>query len=183
MGAALAIAEQFPWDRHQTVIDIGAAEGCLPAQLALRHPHLTGGGFDLPPVGPVFEQYVDSLGLSDRLRFYPGDFFVDPLPSADVLVMGRILHDWSLEEKLTLLRKAHHALPEGGALIVYETVIDDDRRENTFGLLMSLNMLVETHDGFVYTGADCRSWMADAGFRDSYLESLVGPDSMVVGIK
>jgi hypothetical protein len=183
MGAALAIAEKFPWDRHHTVIDIGAAEGCLPAQLALRHAHLTGGGFDLPPVGPVFEEYVESLGLGDRLRFYPGDFFVDPLPSADVLVMGRILHDWSLQEKLTLLRKARHALPEGGALIVYDTIIDDDRRENTFGLLMSLNMLIETQDGFDYTGADCRSWMADVGFRDSYVEPLVGPDSMVVGIK
>jgi hypothetical protein len=183
MGAALAIADEFPWDRHRTVIDIGAAEGCVPAQLALRHPHLTGGGFDLPPVGPAFDEYVKSLGLGDRLRFYPGDFFVDPLPSADVLVMGRILHDWGLEEKLTLLRKAHHALPEGGALIVYETIIDDDRRENTFGLLMSLNMLIETEDGFDYTGADCRSWLADVGFRDSYVQPLVGPDSMVVGIK
>jgi O-methyltransferase domain/Dimerisation domain len=183
MGAALAIAEKFPWDQHQTVVDIGTAEGCLPAQLALRHPHLTGGGFDLPPVGPVFEGYVGSLSLGDRLRFYPGDFFVDPLPSADVLVIGRILHDWGLEEKLTLLRKAHQALPDGGRLIVYDTLIDDDRRENTFGLLMSLNMLIETQDGFDYTGADCRAWMADVGFRDSYVEPLVGPDAMVVGIK
>lgn len=183
MGAALAIAEKFPWDRHQTVVDIGTAEGCVPAQLAVRHPHLTGGGFDLPPVGPVFEGYVGSLGLGDRLRFYPGDFFDDPLPSADVLVMGRILHDWGLEEKLTLLRKAHQALPDGGRLIVYDTLIDDDRRENTFGLLMSLNMLIETQDGFDYTGADCRAWMADVGFRDSYVEPLVGPDAMVVGIK
>jgi O-methyltransferase domain/Dimerisation domain len=183
MGAALAIAEKFPWDRHQTVVDIGTAEGCVPAQLAVRHPHLTGGGFDLPPVGPVFQGYVGSLGLGDRLRFYPGDFFVDPLPSADVLVMGRILHDWGLEEKLTLLRKAHQALPDGGRLIVYDTLIDDDRRENTFGLLMSLNMLIETQDGFDYTGADCRAWMADVGFRDSYVEPLVGPDAMVVGIK
>lgn len=183
MGAVLALAEKFPWERHRTVIDVGAAAGCVPAQLALRHPHLTGGGFDLPPVGPVFEEYVASLGLADRLRFYPGDFFVDPLPSADVLVLGRILHDWGLEEKLTLLRKAFHALPEGGALIVYETIIDDERRENTFGLLMSLNMLIETQDGFDYTGADCRAWMADVGFRDSYVEHLVGPDSMVVAIK
>jgi hypothetical protein len=183
MGAAHAIAGKFPWDRHHTVIDIGAAEGCVPVQLALRRPHLTGGGFDLPAAGPIFEDYVASHGLADRLHFYPGDFFADPLPPADVLIMGHILHDWSLEEKLTLLRKAHQALPDGGALIVYDAIIDDDRRDNTFGLLMSVNMLIETQAGFDYTTADCRSWMAQTGFRDSYAEPLAGPDSMVVGIK
>jgi|SRR5947207_6907720 len=183
MGAALAIAERFPWDKYQTVIDIGAAEGCVPVQVALRHPHLSGGGFDLPAVAPSFEKHVAAFGLADRLRFYPGDFFADPLPSADVLIMGHILHDWSLDEKLMLLRKAYEALPKGGALIVYESIIDDDRRTNTFGLLMSLNMLIETQDGFDYTGADCQSWMADVGFRDTYVEPLVGPDSMVVGMK
>lgn len=183
MGTALAIAEKFPWAQHNTVIDIGAAEGCVPVQLALRHPHLTGGGFDLAPVAPHFEEYVASFGLADRLRFYPGDFFVDPMPPADVLVMGHILHDWSLEEKLMLLRKAHQALPDKGTLIVYESIIDDERRTNTFGMLMSVNMLIETQEGFDFTGSDCRSWMADVGFRDSYVEPLVGPDSMVVGIK
>ena len=183
MGDAHAIAEKFPWQRYQTLIDIGTAEGCVPVQVALRHPHLTGGGFDLPPVAPIFNKYVDSFGLADRLRFHPGDFFADRLPTADVLIMGHLLHDWSLDEKLMLLRKAHEALPAGGALIVYESIIDDDRRANTFGLLMSLNMLIETQDGFDYTGADCRSWMADVGFQDTYVEQLAGPDSMVVGIK
>jgi len=183
MGAAAAIAEKFPWDRYHTVIDIGAAEGCVPARLALRYPHLTGGGFDLPAAGPAFDDYVAACGLADRLRFYPGDFFADPLPPADVLILGHILHDWSLEQKLTLLRKAHQALPRGGALIVYDAIIDDGRTSNTFGLLMSLNMLIETQAGFDYTFADCRSWMADIGFRDSYTEPLTGPDSMVVGIK
>ena len=81
-----------------------------------------------------------------------------------------------------LLQKAHAALPEGGALIVYDAIIDDDRRENAFGLLMSLNMLIEDV-GFDYTGADCRGWMSEAGFRESYVQHLVGPDSMVVGTK
>ncbi len=89
-----------------------------------------------------------------------GDFFADPLPSADVFIMGHILHDWSLEQKLTLLRSAYHALPDGGALIVYDAIIDDGRRDNSFGLLMSVNMLIETQQGFDYTAADCRSWMA-----------------------
>ncbi len=113
-------------------------------QVALAHEHLSGGGLDLPPVGPIFEEYVDSYGLGERLRFHPGDFSEDPLPTADVLVMGHILHDWNLEQKKMLLGKAYETLPEGGALIVYEAMIDDVRRENTFGLLMSLNMLIET---------------------------------------
>ena len=183
LGSAIAIANKFPWERYETFVDVGAAQGGLPVQVALTHDHLSGGGFDLPPVGPIFEEYVDSHGLSDRLQFYPGNFFEDPLPTADVLVMGHILHDWGLEEKRLLLQKAYEALPEGGALVVYEALIDDERRENAFGLLMSLNMLIETPAGFDYTGADCRSWMRDTGFRESYVEHLVGPDSMVVGIK
>ncbi len=117
------------------------------------------------------------------MRFQPGDFFRDPLPSADVLVMGHILHDWSLEEKQTLLAKAYAALPSGGALLVYEALIDDDRRQNAIGLLSSLNMLIETPGGFDFTGADCQGWMRKAGFRDTRVEHLVGPDSMVIGIK
>jgi SAM-dependent methyltransferase len=182
-GAALAIAQKFPWDRHQTFCDVGSAQGAVPVHVALAHPHLTGIGFDLAPVGPIFEDFVASFGLEERVRFAAGDFFADPLPAADVLVMGHILHDWGMDDKLKLLRSAYDALPDGGALIVYEAIIDDERRENAFGLLMSLNMLIETREGFDYTGADCRGWMADVGFRESYVEPLVGPDSMVVAIK
>jgi hypothetical protein len=162
---------------------VGTAEGCLPVQVALVHPHLTGVGFDLPPLGPIFDEYVAAFGLQERLRFQGGDFFTDPLPAADVLVMGRVLHDWSVDERRTLLAKAYAALPEGGALLVYETIIDDERPENAFGLLMSLNMLIETPAGADYTRADCAGWMREVGFRETYAEHLVGPDSMVVGIK
>jgi hypothetical protein len=183
MGSAIAIAQKFPWDNYQTFVDVGAAEGGVPVQISLAHDHLTGGGFDLPVVQPIFEEYISSFNLSDRLRFYPGDFFADPLPQADVLVMGHILHDWNLEEKKVLLSKVYDTLPNGGALIIHEGIIDDDRRENAFGLLMSLNMLIETPGGFDYTGADCCGWMRDAGFKEAYVEHLAGPDSMVVGIK
>jgi SAM-dependent methyltransferase len=181
-AAGEAIAGKFPWRDHGSVIDIGCAQGAVVAAIATAHDHLTGGGFDLPPVEPIFNSYVAQRGLGDRLKFTPGDFFADPLPNADVLIMGHILHDWDLEQKRLLLQKAYDALPTGGALIVYEAIIDDDRRENAFGILMSLNMLIEGL-GFDYTGADCRGWMADAGFTESYVEHLVGPDSMVVGIK
>ena len=183
MGAAIAIAQKFPWQKYQTFIDIGAAEGGLPVQIALAHSHLTGGGFDLPVVHPIFEEYVASFNLSGRLRFHPGDFFADPLPQADVLTMGHILHDWSLDEKKSLLAKVYETLPKGGALIVHEAIIDDERKQNAFGLLMSLNMLIETPGGFDYTGTDCCSWMREVGFQETYVEHLAGPDSMVVGIK
>jgi hypothetical protein len=183
LGAARAIAQKFPWSDYRTFIDIGGAQGGVAVQVALAHSHLTGGNFDLPAVGPVFEKYVAQHGLNERLRFYPGDFFNDRLPSADVLVMGHILHDWNMEEKQMLLKKAFDALPTGGALIVYEALIDDDRRENTLGLLMSLNMLIETPGGFDYTGAECSRWMREAGFRETRVEHLVGPDSMVIGFK
>jgi SAM-dependent methyltransferase len=182
-GAAQAIAAKFPWRDHGSVVDIGCAEGAVPVQIALTNEHVTGGGFDLPPIEPIFDAYVARFGLSERLSFTAGDFFADPLPRADVLVMGHILHDWDLDEKRLLLQKAYDALPEGGALIVYEAIIDDERRSNAFGLLMSLNMLIETPGGFDYTGADCQAWMQETGFRESYVEHLVGPDSMVVGIK
>ncbi|AET88977.1 O-methyltransferase family 2 [Burkholderia sp. YI23] len=183
MGAAQAIARQFPWSEYRTFIDIGAAQGALPVQVALAHPHLTGGGFDLPVVGPVFEDYVAAHGLQDRLHFYPGDFFADACPSADVLVMGHILHDWNLTQKLELLAKCHAALPPGGCLIVYDAIIDDERRRNAFGLLMSLNMLIETPGGFDYTGAQCCAWMKEAGFATARVEPLAGPDSMVIATK
>lgn len=183
LGAAMAIARKFPWKNYKTFYDVGCAQGGVPVQVALANPHLNGGGYDLPSVRPIFEKYVAENNLSDRLKFMSGDFFRDELPQTDVIIMGHILHDWDLEEKRMLLKKAYDALPVGGALIVYEALIDDERRENTLGLLMSLNMLIETPGGFDYTGADCQSWMRETGFRETRVEHLVGPDSMVVGIK
>lgn len=182
-GVAQALVTAFPWEGHRTVIDIGGAEGSVPVQIALARRHLTGGVFDLPPVEPFFRDYVAAADLGDRLRFYPGDFFVDDLPSADVLIMGHILHGVSEDEKQMLLEKAHAALPQGGALIVYDAIIDDDRRQNAYALLLSLNMLIETPAGRDYTGAECMQWMRKAGFGEIYVEHLVGPDSMAVAFK
>jgi hypothetical protein len=182
-GANFAIARKFPFSQYQTVCDVGTAQGDLIVQIALANPHLNGIGFDLPEVAPIFEDYVEENGLNGRVRFAGGSFFTDGLPQADVITMGHILHDWNLEEKKMLIRKAYDALPEGGALVVYEAIIDNARSQNTFGLLMSLNMLIETPGGFDYTGADCEGWMREAGFRSTRVEHLVGPDSMVVGIK
>ena len=180
---AVALAEKFPWLDYRTVIDIGCAEGCLPVQLARANPHLSGGGFDLPPMQAVFDRYVEAHDLSARLRFYPGDFFHDALPPADVLIFGRVLHNWSLANKKMLLDKAYAALPAGGVLIVYERLIDDERRLRAAALLSSLNMLVMTEGGFDFTAADCVTWMRETGFRDLRVEPLTRDHAMIVGYK
>ena len=182
-GAALAIAAKFPWKQYNTLCDVGTAQGDTAAQIAIAHPHIHATGFDLPEVAPIFEEYAAELGLNGRLKFSPGSFFDQPIPKADVVLMGHILHDWDLETKKMLIGKAYDALPKGGAYIVYEAIIDDDRSQNAFGLMMSLNMLIETHGGFDYTGADCQGWMREAGFTETRVEHLLGPDSMVIGIK
>jgi len=182
-GANMAIARKVPWSQYQTFADVGTAQGDLAVQVALANPHLNGIGFDLAEVGPIFEEYAEQHGLDGRLRFVSGNFFADPLPNVDVITMGHILHDWNLEEKKMLLRKACEAISPGGAVVVYDAIIDDGRSANAFGLMMSLNMLIETPGGFDYTGADCMSWMREAGFRETRVEYLLGPDSMVIGIK
>ena len=182
-GANIAIAKTVPWAKYKTFADVGTAQGDLAVQIALANPHLTGIGFDLAATAPVFEEYVAANNLTSRVRFQPGDFFAEPLPQVDAITMGHILHDWNLDEKKMLIAKAYAALPEGGAFIVYDAMIDDDRSKNAFGLMMSLNMLIETFGGFDYTTADCIGWMKEAGFREAHAEHLVGPDSMVVAIK
>jgi len=182
-GANQAIAKKALWAQYRTFADIGTAQGDLAVQIALVNQHLHGVGYDLPEVGPIFEEYVEHHGLNERLRFHSGNFFDDPLPHVDVITMGHILHDWNLDEKKMLLRKAHEALTPGGAVVIYDSIIDDDRSQNAFGLLMSLNMLLESPGGFDYTGHDCITWMREAGFREGRVHHLVGPESMVVGLK
>lgn len=182
-GANIKIAHAFPWANYSTYVDVGTAQGDLATQIALENPHLRGTGFDLPEVAPIFEDYVTTVGVADRLMFQPGDFFKHDLPKADVVLMGHILHDWDLPTKKMLIKKAYDAIQVGGALVVYEAIIDDDRSKNAFGLMMSLNMLIETPGGFDYTGSDCTTWMKEAGFSSIRIEHLVGPDSMVIAIK
>lgn len=183
IGAGRGIAKKFPWKNYKTFADVGCAQGGVAVEIALAHKHLSGLGVDLPVVGPVFEAYALGKGVAHRLKFHPGNFFKDALPNVDVIIMGHILHDWNLDEKLMLLRKAYEALSPNGAVIIHEALIDDARKENAFGLLMSLNMLIETHGGFDFTGADCRKWMKEVGFKKTKVERLAGPDGMVIGYK
>jgi len=182
-GNFTLLAEKFDFGRYRTMSDIGGALALLSCLVAARHRQLKIRSFDLPPVAPHAQEHVDAAGLTDRVTVVSGDFFTDDLPPADVVTMGNILHDWNLEKKMILIRKAYEALPEGGAFIAIENLIDDARRENVFGLLMSLNMLIETGDGFDYTGEDFRAWCTEAGFRRFETIPLAGPTSAVVAYK
>ena len=178
-----ALAQKFDFSKYQTVCDVGGATGVLCTTLATHHPHLRCTSYDLPVVVPIAERAIAAAGLSDRVTAASGDFFADPLPKADIITMGLILHDWNLDRKMHLIRSAYDALPEGGAYIVIENLIDDARRENAFGLMMSLNMLIEFGDAFDFTGSDFAGWCREVGFRDVEIMPLVGPSSAGIAFK
>ena len=180
--SARVLAREFSWDKYASFIDIGTAQGCVPAEIANAHPHLVGGGFDLPEVQGAFCEYVNALGLGQRLTFQAGNFLQDEMPGADVLIMGRILHNWGLPIKRMLLKKAYWALPAGGALIVYDPMLDDER-VNGHALFAGLTMLLETEEGSEYTPAECRRWMAEAGFSSMKTMRLDAGHTAMIGYK
>jgi len=177
------LAEKFDFLRYKTVSDIGGALALLSRIVGAHHEHVTFTTFDLPPVAPHAQRHIDAAGMAERITVVSGDFFEDDLPGADVVTMGLILHDWNLEKKKILLKKTYEALPEGGAFIAIENLIDDARRENAFGLLMSLNMLIEFGDAFDFSGADFRAWCSEAGFTRFEIIPLAGPTSAAVAYK
>ena len=183
LGNFHALADRFDFSKYETVCDVGGASGLLCTILARRHPHLRCTSFDLPPVTPIAEKTIAAAGLADRVKAASGDFFADPLPPADVITMSHILHNWNLERKKHLIRSAYDALPEGGVFIINENLIDDARRENVFGLTLSLTMLIEFGDAFDFTGSDFAGWCHQAGFRKVEILPLDGPASAGIAYK
>ena len=182
-GNFKAFAGRFDFSKYKTLCDVGGATGQLSCMVAAAHPHMMCTTFDLPRVEPIATRRIVAEGLSARVKAVGGDFFADALPRADVITMGMILHDWNLEKKKLLIRKAYEALPPGGAFVVVEALIDDARRENAFGLLMSLNMLIEFGEAFDYTGEDFVGWCKEAGFSRFEVIPLAGPSSAAVAYK
>lgn len=178
-----AFARSFDFAPYRTMADIGGATGQLSCLVARAQPHLQCRSFDLPVVRPIAERRIAQAGLSDRVEAQPIDFLTDEFPKADLITMGMILHDWNLEHKKMLIAKAYRALPEGGALVAIENIIDDDRRQNAFSLLMSLNMLIEFGDAFDFTGADFAGWCLEAGFKRCEVLPLTGPASAAIAYK
>ncbi len=183
MGNFIKLAQAFDFSACQTLCDMGGAGGFLAIQVAIHNDHMNCTSVDLPQVEPIARENIAAMGVSDRVKTQSGDFFKDEFPSADVITMGNVLHDWGTEEKKLLISKAYAALPAGGTFIVIENIIDNDRRENAFGLLMSLNMLIETPKGYDFSLADFQEWAAEAGFRESTIMPLTGPSSAIISRK
>jgi len=176
-------AERFDFSQYKTLCDVGGATGLLSTLVAKEHPHIRCTTFDLPAVEPIARKWIEEAGLTEQITVRSGDFLKDPLPKADVITMGMILHDWNLEKKKHLIRVAYEALPENGVFVAIENLIDDDRRTNAFGLLMSLNMLIEFGDAFDFTGADFWEWCQEAGFKRYEVMHLAGPCSAAIAYK
>lgn len=183
MGNFMALAQQFDFSKSKTLLDAGGSAGLLSLMVAKYQPHMTCSSLDLPPVEPIAQATIAKFQLSDRVKAISGDFFKDPLPSADIITMGNILHDWNEENKIMLMQKAYDALPVGGTFIAIENVIDNERRQNAFGLMMSLNMLIETAEGFDYTFDDFNKWAKQVGFKSTSIMPLAGPSSAALAYK
>ena len=183
MGNFMTFAQKFDFSKYKTLVDVGGSAGLLSLMVARHHPHMSCTSFDLPQVEPIANATIQQFGLSEKVKASSGNFFTDPFPKADIITMGNILHDWDEEKKLLLMKKAWEALPEGGAFIAIESVIDDDRRKNAFGMMMSLNMLIETGTGFDYSFADFNKWAKSAGFKFTALIQLTGPSSAAIAYK
>jgi hypothetical protein len=182
-GNFMALARKFDFSTYNSLCDIGGANGLLSVCIARQHPHLRFLSLDLPPVVPIAEKFIAGAGLSQQIAVDTLDFFQDPFPPTDLICMGNILHDWGIEDKRMLIRKAYDALPAGGALIVIENIIDNDRKHNAFGLLMSLNMLIETEQGYDFSMQDFDALAREAGFIATLLLPLTGPASAAIAYK
>lgn len=183
MGNFIAFARKFDFSKFRTLTDAGGAGAMLSLMVAKHHPHMQCSSFDLPPVAPIAQENIDHFSLPARVKTVNGDFFKDSLPKADIVTMGNILHDWDEERKLVLIKRAYDALPAGGAFIAIENVIDEQRKDNTFGLMMSLNMLIETGKGFDYTFSDFTKWAIATGFKSTAIMPLTGPTSAAIAYK
>ena len=176
-------ASKFDFSEFASLCDIGGADGLLSRCVVERNPHIKCISADLPVVETIAQNNIEKAGYTNQISTAAIDFMLQDFPKADIITMGNILHDWDLETKKMLIRKAYDALPEGGAFAVVENIIDNERKQNAFGLMMSLNMLIETESGFDYTFADFESWCREAGFRSAILIPLAGPASAAVAYK
>lgn len=183
MGNFIAFSQTFDFSKYKTLVDVGGSAGLLSIMVAKHQEHMHCTSWDLPPVEPIANATIQQFQLGDRVKTAKGNFFKEAIPKADIVVMGNILHDWDEPTKIMLMQKAYDALPKGGAFVAIEAIIDDERNKNALGLMMSLNMLIETGSGFDYTFADFKTWADTVGFQSTAIIPLAGSSSAAIAYK
>jgi hypothetical protein len=181
-AVAPGVAEALDWSVHSSFADLGGARGNLASLLAQAHPHLSGVVLDRPTTEPFFNDLMADRGTSDRVRYQPGDFFVDDLPAVDVMVFGNVLHDFGPTQRAELIAKAARTIPAGGAVVVYDPMLDEER-SNQGNLLLSLSLLLQSPNGGEYPPSETRQAMEAAGLTVETLRPLPASTTLVVGRK
>jgi SAM-dependent methyltransferase len=176
------IAAYDGWTDYHSVLDIGGCQGSLASQVVSANPHLAGAVFDLPQMAPFFEKNVADQGLTGKVTFHGGSFFTDPLPAADIVMLGHVLHDWDAQQRKFLVQKAYESVTPGGVLLVYDRMLDraSSRVEN---LVISLDMLLVTDGGSEFTVGELRGHAEAAGFTSVEDRPLGEYDTLVVAHK
>jgi acetylserotonin N-methyltransferase len=139
-----AVVAAFDLSRFRHLVDLGGATGHLALAACQRYPEMQATIFDLSSAIPQAQEFVAGSPVATRIHFAGGDFFADPLPEADLFALGRILHDWTEEKILTLLRRIHSRLPVGGGILIVEKLLFEDKSGPRRAQLQSLNMLLCT---------------------------------------
>lgn len=157
------VVRAFDLSRFTHLADLGGATGHLAIAACEAYPRMTATVLDLPRVEPIAREHIAQSTVADRVSFVTADFFTDPLPSADLYSLGRILHDWSDEKALPFLKKIWNALSPGGGLLIAEALLDDDRSGPVYAFMQDINMLVCT-EGRERTIAEYEALLNGAGF-------------------
>jgi acetylserotonin O-methyltransferase len=138
--------------------------------------------FDLPEAIPLAREIVGASPVAGRISFVGGDFFADPLPDCDLIAVGRILHDWSEPKILKLLTRIFEKLPQGGALLIAEKLLDEDKRGPRWAQMQSLNMLTCT-EGKERTLSEYEALLKQTGFVEVQGCRTTSPLDAVLAIK
>ena len=176
------VVAAFDLSRFRRLVDLGGATGHLAVAACRRYPDLRAVVFDLPQVVPLAAELVAATEVADRVEVTAGDFFADELPDADLYALGRILHDWADDKALTLLRKMYARLPVGGAVLVAEKLIADDRAGPPWAQMQDVNMLLVT-EGRERTLAGYADLLKQAGFAEVEGRRTTAPVDAVLAVK
>lgn len=180
------LARAFNFSKFRQLMDVGGGSGAACIEVLRQYPHLNAVVYDLAPALQIAHEKIVSAGYVKQIETFAGDFFHERLPTnSDVILLSMVLHDWSPEQNLSILKKCYDALPSGGVVLVTEIMMEDDKTGPLPAALMSLNMLLETEGGCNYTWQEYTDWMEKAGFQNMERIRMDSPgaNGILVGCK